>query len=158
MGWLQIRSVMLANLYNGLCAFYIANCNQLPLLHSIIDVETSGPDGFKGTLWKTLPNCENLPVTIFTPIYAEEILVDKEHWSYDQKYLFYNYNAIKNVLVLFFLSNLQLEKNKTCLLAHNGIPHSLDIYIDYWTITHLKLMWHSEIHHESSYTCKYGSE
>ena len=59
-----------------------------------IDGETLGPHGFKGPIGKQLENCELLPVIKFKAIEGENISVDKDDLSCDQKYLFDIYKAV----------------------------------------------------------------
>lgn len=74
----------------------LLHANELPLRHLINELggRTSGPEGFTGIIGKSLENCEKCPVLDFEQIHADEIDINPDGLSTDQKYLAEIYTAI----------------------------------------------------------------
>ena len=75
----------------------LLHANELPLrnLWKVLDGKSTGPTSLPGPIGKQLENCERLPVISFIPIHCEDISVDIEDLSTDQKYLSEMFRAIR---------------------------------------------------------------
>jgi hypothetical protein len=65
------------------------------LVHEL-DGKTTGPTGFSGSIGKKLPNCEQTPVVASESVPSEEIQIDLNDLSTDQKYLLEIYQAVSS--------------------------------------------------------------
>ncbi|KAK4299397.1 hypothetical protein Pmani_001405 [Petrolisthes manimaculis] len=76
----------------------LLHANELPLRHLIhaIDGKTTGPTTFTGKIGKQLADCEKNEVIDFEPIQSENIVVDQDILSTDQKYLLMIYLAVSS--------------------------------------------------------------
>ena len=74
------------------------HANELPLRHLITKLEgkTTGPVGFTGKIGKQLKDCEMRPIVDFQRIPGEQIILDTDDLSTDQKYLLDVYHAVSS--------------------------------------------------------------